>query len=307
MKKFIALGISAILISITLFSTTHATLIKKEETTAQTNPQATTSTIQYTPHEPIYITGNKDFTAENGVTRGSGTATDPYIIEGWEIDASQADPFVEPGAIRVKGTNLHFIIKDCKIHNGKNNDQTDANGVSFISVSHATIENCFFTTNHIGINLLKSSTITIKDSIFYNNDYGGFFAELCQNIVISHCDFHNTGYCVYLEGSSGITIKYNDIRENVNRHNFQSVITIAISSARIEHNNIVNNTPMALLVIMGIADARDNWWGSSGGPSIGLLLSISPRLNGDVIAFFVGTFVRFNPYYTHPISDAGPQ
>ncbi len=34
------------------------------------------------PHPPILINGNGGFTTENGVTGGSGTASDPYIIEG---------------------------------------------------------------------------------------------------------------------------------------------------------------------------------------------------------------------------------
>ena len=44
----------------------------------------------YTVHDPIHIDGDADFTAANGVTGGSGTASDPYIIEGWDIDATTA-------------------------------------------------------------------------------------------------------------------------------------------------------------------------------------------------------------------------
>ncbi|MDI6917068.1 MAG: hypothetical protein QMC80_04655, partial [Thermoplasmatales archaeon] len=40
-------------------------------------------------HNPIRIWSNSDFTSENGVSSGSGTEADPYIIEGWDIDASQ--------------------------------------------------------------------------------------------------------------------------------------------------------------------------------------------------------------------------
>src|SRR3990170_2421328 len=44
-----------------------------------------------TTHAPIVIVGNAEFTGANGVTGGSGTPSDPYIIEGWEINASAAD------------------------------------------------------------------------------------------------------------------------------------------------------------------------------------------------------------------------
>src|SRR5437773_1302377 len=42
-------------------------------------------------HPPILIDGPYAFTSANGVTSGSGTAKDPYIIQGWSIDASTAN------------------------------------------------------------------------------------------------------------------------------------------------------------------------------------------------------------------------
>ena len=40
-------------------------------------------------HAPICIEGDEDFTSANGVTSGVGTAEDPYVIEGWIINASE--------------------------------------------------------------------------------------------------------------------------------------------------------------------------------------------------------------------------
>jgi len=47
----------------------------------------------YVPHDPISISGNAGFLDSNtstGISNGSGTADDPYVIEGWEINASGA-------------------------------------------------------------------------------------------------------------------------------------------------------------------------------------------------------------------------
>jgi len=44
----------------------------------------------YTPHAPILIIGDANFLPANGVTGGSGTWNDPYVIEGWDINASTA-------------------------------------------------------------------------------------------------------------------------------------------------------------------------------------------------------------------------
>ncbi|MBU3902481.1 MAG: right-handed parallel beta-helix repeat-containing protein, partial [Candidatus Thermoplasmatota archaeon] len=62
-----------------------------------------------TVHEPIHIYGNDDFTEENGVVNGSGTESDPYIIEGWDIDASQGSN----AGIEIRNTNVYFIIRNC--------------------------------------------------------------------------------------------------------------------------------------------------------------------------------------------------
>ncbi len=39
-------------------------------------------------HSPIYVNGNSAFTSANGVTAGNGSATSPFIIEGWNITAA---------------------------------------------------------------------------------------------------------------------------------------------------------------------------------------------------------------------------
>lgn len=43
----------------------------------------------YTSYRPIFIKGNDDFIAKNGVVAGDGTEENPYIIEGWEIKGNK--------------------------------------------------------------------------------------------------------------------------------------------------------------------------------------------------------------------------
>src|SRR2546427_10904970 len=63
-------------------------------------------------HAPILIDGNGGFTTANGITGGSGTAADPYVIEGWDI--SQAPQY----GIRIQGTSAHFDIRNVYVHDG---------------------------------------------------------------------------------------------------------------------------------------------------------------------------------------------
>ncbi|HVL87842.1 MAG TPA: right-handed parallel beta-helix repeat-containing protein [Candidatus Thermoplasmatota archaeon] len=69
------------------------------------------------PHAPIAITSDAllllpDVLVGNGVRRGSGTASDPYVIEGWDIDASSQD------GILLSGVTRHVVIRNNRIANG---------------------------------------------------------------------------------------------------------------------------------------------------------------------------------------------
>jgi len=79
--------------------------------------------------EPIYIYGNDDFTVENGVMSGSGTADDPYIIEGWRIDSPRAEY-----GIYVDHTTVHFVIRDCVI------ERPRLAGIYFNTVRNSRVE-----------------------------------------------------------------------------------------------------------------------------------------------------------------------
>ena len=113
-----------------------------------------------TPHEPILIIGNDDFTPANGVTGGSGTKSDPFIIEGWDINASTAD------GIEIRVTDIHFVIRDCVIHDGYDDNE----GIRFSDVINGKIENCTIYNNFVGISLVECTPIIEFTDIFFQDD-----------------------------------------------------------------------------------------------------------------------------------------
>ncbi len=66
------------------------------------------------PHDPIYISGDASFTSVNGVVNGSGVPQDPYVIAGWDINATGGP--LPVSAIHVRNTHASFIIRDVLIH-----------------------------------------------------------------------------------------------------------------------------------------------------------------------------------------------
>ncbi len=116
----------------------------------------------HTPHNPIHIEGNVNFTAANGVVSGSGVWDDPFIIEGWEIDVSIGGF----AGILIANTDVHFIIRDVYVHSGH---WFMYDGIAFYDVTNGRVENSMLSNNTCGISLSYSTNITISGNTFIND------------------------------------------------------------------------------------------------------------------------------------------
>ena len=140
------------------------------------------SYIEYLPHSPIYIEGNDEFTPENGVVSGNGTKENPYIIEGWKINASNAT------GIEIVNANVYFIIRNCYIYNGKFRHH----GIVFENVKNGIIENVYIINNNNGIFFNYSSNNTIRNCYIYSNIlwHGIYFIHSTNNRILN-CNISN--------------------------------------------------------------------------------------------------------------------
>src|SRR5947199_5694742 len=62
----------------------------------------------------ILIVGNSGFTSANGVTSGTGTATDPFIISGWNVTGLTVSK-AHPGTyvhVEIDNTTAYFVIRN---------------------------------------------------------------------------------------------------------------------------------------------------------------------------------------------------
>jgi parallel beta-helix repeat protein len=113
-------------------------------------------------HSPIYISGNSAFTSANGVTAGNGSATNPYIIERWNITGT-----AQYGLVALVGTTAHAIIRNLVLSNSGGCSQPD--GFYFSGVSNVLIANSTVSNANDGILLSGSTNITIVGSAFTRN------------------------------------------------------------------------------------------------------------------------------------------
>ncbi len=164
-------------------------------------------------HSPIHIIGNDEFTHENGVTGGSGTENDPYIIENLSIDGNG----LLGSGIHIENTTAYFVIRNCSITNFYSPSDY-LKGILFNNVENGRIENTITSRNHIGIRIEDSKLINLYSIISSGrktSNAWGISLRDCDNISIqeSECYDKERGLSIY--SCSDITVKRSSFHDNL--------------------------------------------------------------------------------------------
>ncbi len=120
----------------------------------------------YTLHAPITISGDAAFTPANGVTGGTGTPADPYIIEGWEISlASTART-----GIGISYTTKHFVVRGVYVHGSADFYV----GIGLYAVENGTVRDSNVSANYVGISVAGGgrSNLVSGNQVHGNRDVG---------------------------------------------------------------------------------------------------------------------------------------
>jgi parallel beta-helix repeat protein len=152
---------------------------------------------------PILILGDSDFTPENGVTGGNGTPGDPYVIEGWDIDAFTGN------GIEIRNTAAPFIIRDVTIHGG-----TEYSGLYFANVRNGSVWNVASTRNDYGIVILSSSSLHIASSVVTYSFSRAMRVEASTDVIIEGTLIRDNPDGLWLEASSDIVIADSNLTSN---------------------------------------------------------------------------------------------
>lgn len=157
-------------------------------------------------HPPIRINNNTDFANQAAAESwpGLGTPSDPYLIEGYSINAAQAEP-----AISISHTTVYFEVRGNFLHNA-------SDGLILYNVTNGVIQNNTISNNDDGL--------SIDQSLNGNNSI--------LNNIISHILYIG----VELRDSSNNTISH-----NVMSHIGWEGIYIRDSNNNIIDNNIISN------------------------------------------------------------------
>ncbi|MEM3444912.1 MAG: NosD domain-containing protein, partial [Thermoplasmata archaeon] len=203
-------------------------------------------------HQPIHITGNAEFTLANGVTGGSGTQDDPYIIEGWDIDANGGSY-----CIWIDNTTAYFVIRNCRVYNATHSGSAPYRaGIALDNVTHGTLENNNASGNYDGVLLVSSSNNNITNNKVFGNYFGIYLYSSSNNNITNNNASGNIHEGIYLgestnnivtnnnvsSNSHGISLFYSSSNNNITNNNASSNSDTGICLVSSSNNNIINNT-----------------------------------------------------------------
>lgn len=162
--------------------------------------------FSYSPHDPIFIDSDDDFTAYG--FPGTGTEIDPYIIENYNITTATEN------GISIKSTSEYFIIRECYISASENNK----NGIRLADIAPGSakiVNNTISNSGYMGLYLYKSDYIVINNNTFSNN---GLQISYSYSTVIRFNDFINDGLSLHpqdIETAENYIISNNTINGKI--------------------------------------------------------------------------------------------
>jgi len=168
----------------------------------------------YVSRPPIVINSNADFTPVGAgfgcecVANGTGMPFDPYVIEGWEVDASIAH------GVFIQNTDASFVIRAVYVHSGG----TVYDGIHLLAVQNGTIEDSTLSGNRDGIRAVGRNLTIANNTVSLNTDEGIFVGSAGgppnANTVVGNTVTSNTWSGINLNDCSYVTVAGNVVRSN---------------------------------------------------------------------------------------------
>ncbi len=172
--------------------------------------------VKYISRDSVII--NNDAELRNFISsenlKGSGTAWDPYIISGYDINGSAKNV-----GIYIGNTTLYFVIRDCYLHDATGYSTHIGYGVNLYNVTNGSIAGNVFDNNersvYIGEPYSKPSrNIVIWDNIITSHGYyySGIMLWNAMNIDVENNTINGVG--IDIQGNSSYWGTYTITSDN---------------------------------------------------------------------------------------------
>ena len=242
----------------------------------------------YVSHIPIWILGNSGFTVDNGVVSGTGTRSDPFIIEDWDITVGYSVFFIQGASagILVENTTASFIIRSVYVHDGPD---SSAN-IVLKNVTNGSVDSVSVSNGNIGVLLWMTRDSSVARSEVSGFHFRGIGLDISSENAVEGNTIHDLGYPILARASShnrfinntiqraigGVTISrnssYNTFQDNIIRDSNFGIDVSIDSNFNLVSENTMSVDREGILVGLGSTGniIRDNNIPNSG---LGVLLN----------------------------------
>ncbi len=158
-------------------------------------------------HVPARIEDEGDIASSDLVSKGTGSGSDPYIIEEWDINGSGLGYCLYIGNV-----TSHFVVRNCFFHHasGTTDYRNYNSGLILYDTENGKVENNTFLANEgNGIRMMNylSGTLITNIEVCYNtiSDSGGYGIMLSWSDKVSDNSVHHNNF---FENNDGGTQAY---------------------------------------------------------------------------------------------------
>jgi len=161
------------------------------------------ATTRYTSHPRISIDGDADFVAQatSEGWPGDGSAEDPYIVGGYDIDGSGYRT-----AVAIGNTTVHFEVRECYIH-----DSVQAGAHLYNVLNGRVVDNSFVRNSPNAVRLSGSDNVSVEENLLSENTGTGIYLYDSELNEIVGNTIHNSASAMYVSYSNGNLILNNTV------------------------------------------------------------------------------------------------
>jgi len=188
----------------------------------------------------IHIDNNWTVAKAAGIVTGTGTYSDPYIIEDLVIDGGGSG-----SGIWIENSNVYFKIENCTIYYaGPSGRSFKEAGIKLEMVSNGSLINNNASNNNVyGLFFWYSNNNTISGNTVNNNAKGIYLGGSDRNTVSGNTANNNL-YGIRIKDSN-----YNIVSGNtVNNNNENGIILFDSSNNTISGNTVNNNNENGIIL-----------------------------------------------------------
>lgn len=175
----------------------------------------------------LVVQGDAELDAEHGVTSGSGTASDPFVL----------DDLMGRGRLEDRETTRHLVVRGITL--GQRSFEFLGDAILLHDVRNVTVEDADVRSYRTGVQAVDSSGVTIRDSSFASQVYHAIAAAGGSDLAVSRVAINGTqGGGIVAQDVDGLTIEGSTLERAGRTENTLS------SAIRIERGQdaVVRNT-----------------------------------------------------------------